>query len=364
MTLTVKGRWSAPWIVISCIALGALPALFQAIFGTIDLRNFAISAFVGSIYALSIAIPCWAVIPHVLCRLDDRSLQVRLAVVLPLLAVFTVTGSLATNLLALALHVIDRASFAANFWWGLRISFLITFTFTLVNWGISTLQERLAQANAELHQRQIAEERERKIAAEARFASLESRVHPHFLFNTLNSISALVREDPAQAERTIERLATLLRFSLDSERDGVVTLREELLVVRDYLEIEKVRFGDRLRYRIEVDEAAESQQVPALSVQTLVENSVKYAVGALREGAEIAISARLTHGRLRVEVHDDGPGFEPTSSMKPGHGLDLLERRLASLFGSSASLEMTARDGHTLIAMSLLGAPTVSPPVY
>ena len=117
-----------------------------------------------------------------------------------------------------------------------------------------------------------------------------------------------------------------------------------------------MRFGDRLRYRIQVDEAAESQQVPALSVQTLVENSVKYAVGALHEGAEIIISARLMNGRLRVEVSDDGPGFEPASSMKPGHGLDLLERRLASLFGSSASLEMIARDGHTLIAMSLLAS--------
>jgi len=356
MTTTVKGRWSAPWIVVTCIALGAIPALIQAIFGMIDVRNFAISAFVGSIYALSIAIPCWVVLPLVICRLEDRSLRVRLAAVLPLLALFTVTGSFATNLIALALHIIDRASFAGNFWMGLRISLVIAFTFTLANWGISTLQERLAEANAELHRRQIAEERERKIAAEARFASLESRVHPHFLFNTLNSISALVREDPAEAERTIERLATLLRFSLDSERDGVVTLREELRVVRDYLEIEKVRFGDRLRYLIEVDEAAESQPVPALSVQTLVENSVKYAVGALQEGAEISISARVRNGRLRVEVSDDGPGFEPASSMKPGHGLDLLQRRLASLFGSSASLEMTARDGHTLIAMSLAAA--------
>ena len=184
-------------------------------------------------------------------------------------------------------------------------------------------------------------------------ASLESRVHPHFLFNTLNSISALVREDPAEAERMIERLAALLRYSLDSELAGVVALREELRIVRDYLEIEKVRFGDRLRYRIEADEAAVSQTVPALSVQTLVENSVKYAVGALRDGAEIVVSARVEDGRLRVEVSDDGPGFEPASSLKPGHGLDLLQHRLTSLFGSSASLEMTAREGHTLIAISV-----------
>jgi LytS/YehU family sensor histidine kinase len=211
----------------------------------------------------------------------------------------------------------------------------------------------LESVKEQLHVRQIAEERERKIAAEARFASLESRVHPHFLFNTLNSISALVREDPAEAERMIERLSTLLRYSLDSEVAGVVALREELRIVRDYLEIEKVRFGDRLRYRIDADPAAELQQVPALSVQTLVENSVKYAVGAMQQGAEIVVLARFQNGRLRVEVSDDGPGFEPASSMKPGHGLDLLRQRLISLFGSSASLEMTARDGRTMVLISL-----------
>ncbi len=151
----------------------------------------------------------------------------------------------------------------------------------------------------------------------------------------------------------IERLSALLRFSLDSELAGVVTLREELRIVRDYLEIEKVRFGSRLRYRIEADEAAESQQVPALSVQTLVENSVKFAVNTRRDGADIVVAARLHNGQLRVEVSDDGPGFEPASSMKPGHGLDLLQRRLAALFGSSASLEMTAHDGRTMIAISV-----------
>jgi sensor histidine kinase YesM len=339
--------------VLSCVLLGAIPAFVELVIGSANWHEFALSAFVGPIYALSIGIPCWIAIPPVLCRLDDRPLSIRLAAVLPMLAVFSVFGSFITNLIMLALHITTWASFGANFWWGLRISLLITFAFTLINWGMTTLQARLAEANAELHKRQIGEERERKMAAEARFASLESRVHPHFLFNTLNSISALVREDPAEAERTIERLAALLRYSLDSELAGIVTLDEELRIVRDYLEIEKVRFGDRLRYRIETDESAGSQTVPALSVQTLVENSVKYAVGTSRDGAEIVVSARVENGRLRVEVSDDGPGFEPASSFKPGHGLDLLQRRLASLFGPAASLEMTARDGHTLIAISV-----------
>jgi two-component system sensor histidine kinase AlgZ len=354
MILTM--RWSSTiWIIVSCVGLGAIPGLIQLFFQSITLHEFLLSALAGSVYSTCIAIPCWAVMPRVLCYLDDRPLRVRMAACLPLLAIFSVLGCFVANLILITLHVLPSANFATSFGANLRVCLLITFTFGLISTSVSTLQGRLDSAKQELHARQIAEERERKIAAEARFASLESRVHPHFLFNTLNSISALVREDPAEAERTIERLAALLRFSLDSELSGVVALREELQIVRDYLEIEKVRFGDRLRYRIEVDEAAQSQQVPALSVQTLVENSVKYAVGARRDGAEIVVSAHLRNGRLRVEVSDDGPGFEPASSMKPGHGLDLLQRRLAALFGSSASLEIAARDGRTLIAISVAG---------
>ena len=110
-----------------------------------------------------------------------------------------------------------------------------------------TLSHRLQAATLELRTRELAEERHRKLASEARLSSLESRIHPHFLFNTLNSISALIREDPAQAERTVERLAALLRYSLDSNARRLVSLRQEMRVVQDYLEIQKTRFGDRLQ---------------------------------------------------------------------------------------------------------------------
>lgn len=107
---------------------------------------------------------------------------------------------------------------------------------------------RLRAATLELRTHQLAEERARKLAAEARLSSLESRVHPHFLFNTLNSIAALIREDPAGAERMMERLAGLLRYSLDANSSTLVPLAQELRLVRDYLDIEKTRFGDRLRF--------------------------------------------------------------------------------------------------------------------
>jgi two-component system, LytTR family, sensor histidine kinase AlgZ len=325
--------------------LGAIPGFIQLLFAGMSLRNFSVSVLHGAVYASCIGIPCWLALPAVLCRLEKHPVPLRVVGVIGVFGVFGVVGCLVANLLLM--------SSGAGYLDSLGVCLLITYTFGALSLIIQTLSSRLTSAKEELHTRQIAEERERKIAAEARFASLESRVHPHFLFNTLNSISALVQEDPAEAERMIERLSALLRFSLDSELAGVVALREELQIVRDYLEIQKVRFGQRLRFRIEVDPAAESQQVPALSVQTLVENSVKYAVGVRSEGAEIVVNARVQDGQLRVEVSDDGPGFEPVTSLKPGHGLDLLQRRLTTLFGSTASLEMTARDGWTRIAISL-----------
>jgi sensor histidine kinase YesM len=346
MSYLMVKRWRPLLAILAgCLALGAIPGLIELLFTGMRLDAFGISVLHGVIYSCCIGIPCWAAMPEVLCRIEKRSVPVRITAVAGLFGVFGVVGCLVANLLLMPS--------GAGYLDSLGICLLITYTFGALSLIIFTLNTRLTSAKEELHIRQIAEERERKIAAEARFASLESRVHPHFLFNTLNSISALVQEDPAEAERMIERLSALLRFSLDSELAGVVSLGEELRVVRDYLEIQKVRFGQRLRFRIEVDPAAESQQIPALSVQTLVENSVKYAVGVRSEGADIVVSARLEEGQLRVEVSDDGPGFEPIISMKPGHGLDLLQRRLATLFGPSATLEMTARDGWTRIAISL-----------
>jgi len=338
-------------IALSIVAFGALPGLLQLMFGGVSPREFGISALAGMLYSASIAIPCWALLPRLFCNIDESRLRARMALALGSMAGLAACGSFLATMILYAVGLYGNLGFWLAWWYALRLCLLITLTFGAIMLAVNVLQGRLSAAREELHNRQIAEERERKMAAEARYASLESRVHPHFLFNTLNSISALVREDPVKAERLIERLSALLRFSLDSEVEGLVRLEEELGIVRDYLEIEKVRFGDRLRYRIDAEAAAESRQVPALSVQTLVENSVKYAVGPRREGAEIVVTATVQRGRLRVEVSDDGPGFEAAASLKPGHGLDLLRRRLGALFGVEGTLEVSGREGRTLIAI-------------
>jgi hypothetical protein len=183
--------------------------------------------------------------------------------------------------------------------------------------------------------------------AQARLSSLESRVRPHFLFNTLNSIMALIPEDPVAAERVTGKLAALLRYSLDASGHSTVRLEQELKVATDYLEIEKTRFGERLRYTIDVPEALMQLEVPPFSLQTLVENSVKYG------GGEIRVSARNGNGRLLLRVWDSGDGLPDKLELPAGHGLRNLKERLDALWGAKGVLEFPREEAGTTVQISL-----------
>jgi two-component system, LytTR family, sensor histidine kinase AlgZ len=187
--------------------------------------------------------------------------------------------------------------------------------------------------------------------AQARLSSLESRLRPHFLFNTLNSIMALIPEDPKAAERVTERLAALLRYSLDSTGYSTVPLEQEVKVATDYLEIEKTRFGDRLHYSIDVPSYLLQEEVPPFSLQTLIENSVKYG------GGEIRVSASNGNGRLLLRVWDSGDGFPENANLPPGHGLRNLKERLDALWGSNAAVEFPRNDVGTTVQISLPASP-------
>jgi LytS/YehU family sensor histidine kinase len=140
----------------------------------------------------------------------------------------------------------------------------------------------------------------------------------------------------------LERLERLLRSSLDAA-SPTIALGSELRVVIDYLEIERVRFGARLRYEIDVPDALRGAAIPAFAVQTVVENSVKYAVSARKAGARIVVRARRDGERLRLAVLDDGPGFAGPIWL-PGHGLDSLRTRLEALYGPAARIVAPADD--------------------
>lgn len=199
----------------------------------------------------------------------------------------------------------------------------------------------LALANAE--QARVAERREgehRRAAKASELRSLRYQINPHFLFNTLNSLSALVMTGRTQAaERMIQTLSTFYRRSLSEEPTSDHSLAEEIELQKLYLDIEAVRFPDRLRTVIEIPDHLGEAQVPGMILQPLVENSVKYAVAPSRNPVTVRISAREEFGRLEIIVADDGPSGNKSGVEGFGIGLSNVRDRLKARFGELASFD-------------------------
>ena len=263
-----------------------------------------------------------------------------------------VAGSLIAGLFFVALRWQPMSLYWPQFLGSLKLAALLTIGAGLAIGIYGTLRERLDETTLQLRTKELERERALKLATEAQLASLESRIHPHFLFNTLNSISSLIPEDPARAERLVEQMAALLRFSLDANQSGLVPLASELKIVADYLDIERARFGDRLRYQIDVPADMNESRIPPLSLQTLVENSVKHAIAPDRAGGEIRITCASADGLCRVEVSDSGPAFQ-LESAPSGHGLDNLKDRLSALFGDRAALILQRVGGRNNLILSV-----------
>jgi len=225
----------------------------------------------------------------------------------------------------------------------IRVAFLRTIVFGVVISPLLLLAEygweRLGQARQEIERRAVAEERQRREAAEARWTSLESRLHPHFVFNTLASIRELLHIDVRLADFMIQRFADLLRFSLDAPQNPLIPLGEEIRMVAGYLEIEQMRLGPRLNWSLDSSEAVLFFKVPSLSLLTLVENAIKHSISTRRIGGNLTVTAKRKDTSLHLQVTDDGKGFAP-DSISPGHGLQLLRDRLILLYGSRATLHV------------------------
>jgi LytS/YehU family sensor histidine kinase len=217
----------------------------------------------------------------------------------------------------------------------LKSSIPITWVIGSLLTVLGTISGRLEATELALQTQQLDRERAEKLAAETQLSSLAARIQPHFLFNTLNSISALVREDPSRAEGLIEKLASLLRCSLDGGEK--VPLEKELQLVADYLEIQQARFGNRLRYDLPSDVIIDAT-LPPFAVQSVVENSLKHVAARRSEGVRLDVRATKSNGALLIDITDDGPGFSE-DAMRAGHGLDNLHRRLQALYGEEGRLE-------------------------
>jgi hypothetical protein len=190
------------------------------------------------------------------------------------------------------------------------------------------------------------------MAHEAQLKMLRYQLNPHFLFNTLNAISTLVLEKHTDlANRMVTKLSSFLRFSLDNDPMQKITLKQELVALKLYLDIEKVRFEERLNLDIDIGEEANRALIPSLLLQPLVENAVKYGIARSEEGGNLRIAARVFAGDLLLELSDDGPGVELQEGQIPdanGVGLRNTRERLQELYGSHHSIRLSQTDPHGL----------------
>jgi len=236
----------------------------------------------------------------------------------------------------------------------LLFSLLMGLVFSALISGYFNFRSRLEQKIARLKEIELENERLKRLESETRLRDLQAKLNPHFLFNTLNSTAALIYDDRERAERSIERLSELYRRVLSISSRTFIPLDEELKLIEDYLELEKLRFDDKLSYRIDCPQALRNIPVPGFLIEPLVENAVRHGFDPERGSLRLSVKAEAEpEGRIRLTVADNGPGFE-VGTMSAGFGLFSVQERLRLLFGDRGSLEIRSEKGRGTEIMILL----------
>jgi two-component sensor histidine kinase len=184
--------------------------------------------------------------------------------------------------------------------------------------------------------------------ARARLQSLQAQLQPHFLFNTLNTIAGLVHEDPNKADTLITSLSDLLRTSMETSSETVVSLEHELQFIRRYFDIMRARYEDRLRYEFEIDEATRDALVPPLLLQPLVENAVRHGLEPRAEGGTVTVRTWIENNILHLRVSDNGAGLPDGKLPREGIGLGNTRARLTELYGRAGTLQIRNESGVTV----------------
>jgi len=229
-----------------------------------------------------------------------------------------------------------------------------TFVFnTLIYWALVSIAHALGYY-LKYQERTIRAAELEKRLTEAKLQALQMQLNPHFLFNTLHAISALMHQNVEAADRMLARLSDLLRYALESTDSQEVPLRKELDFLTRYLEIEQARFGERLQVRLQIEPAAMDANVPNLILQPLVENAIKHGIEPHARPGIVELRAQKQNSTLRLEVEDNGAGLQSTTPSGFGVGLSNTRARLEQLYGSDHCLEMLdgARGG-LLVRLSI-----------
>lgn len=190
-----------------------------------------------------------------------------------------------------------------------------------------------------------------EIAKETQLANLSAQLNPHFFFNCLNTIKALIIEDPTAARRAIDLLSDLLRTSLYGKTEKLINIAEELECVKDYLELEKLRFEERLKSQIDIPTSLMQCQIPPLSIQLMVENAVKHGIDKTKAGGLISISAEAANKQLKIVVKN--PGILSATKKNPGLGIKNLQERLHLQFDTTARFDLVQHEQEVLATLSI-----------
>ncbi len=251
---------------------------------------------------------------------------------------FASTYSVLWSILVFALEAMRRGNITLDFWkspllgWQLLTGIWLYGLFAGVSYAVQTRNR--------LHEKETLAARAEALAAAARLDAIRARLNPHFLFNALHTLAALVKFNPSSAEDAIERLGDMLRYTLKEDGRELVEFAEEYEFTRQYLAFEQLRYQERLKVDLEIDRECFSFEVPPFSMQTLAENAVRHAISIRPEGGSILIRCSCRDGKLNVVVRDDGPGGG--ADVGPSHqfGLRSLRERLQAAYGAEADLRV------------------------
>jgi len=281
-------------------------------------------------------------------NLASRPLRVRVGHVLLFSVLVSVPAGILTSALNLAPWQTEDLSIGADHpWLIVPLVHALNWVLLLVVWGAVYLSLRSFrdQALGEVREAQLAEALH---LAELRL--LKAQLNPHFLFNALNTVRALIAEDPSQAQQAVTQLARTLRYTLNSGQDELVSLDRELAIVDDYLAIEALRLGDRLSLVRDIEPATRERQIPVMLLQSLVENAIKHGIAQLPRGGVLKISAEMEANALILMVENARPRSSASDSDSDSIGLRNSTERLRLLFGPQASLNLDVTEADRAVA--------------
>lgn len=187
---------------------------------------------------------------------------------------------------------------------------------------------------------------------ESELLNLKNQLKPHFMFNAMNSIRALVDDDPELAKRSITQLSNLLRNTLQFGKKKLITLKEELQIVNDYLALEKIRFEERLTYEEHIDDNLLQSQLPPLLIQTLIENAIKHGVSKKTEGGEVSLNIYQDDSHVHIRIFNVGE-YNPSNGTNSGIGLENARKRLQIIYGNQAEFSIANHDNKVLTEVKI-----------